>query len=76
MKLADYLANEGHGSLTQLAQPLKVSRGFLSDVAAGKKDVSMAMARLIRIATKDAVTPNDLAEARAEYLAAQSEQAA
>jgi DNA-binding transcriptional regulator YdaS (Cro superfamily) len=76
MKLADFLTAEGAGSLTKLAQRLKVSRGFLSDVAAGKKDVSMSMARLIRIATRGEVTPNDLADARAEYLANQSERAA
>lgn len=75
MKLADYLSTE-RGTLTRLAQHLKVSRGFLSDVAAGKKDVSMSMARLIRIATHGAVTPNDLADARAEFLESQSERAA
>jgi hypothetical protein len=36
----------------------------------------MSMARLIRIATRGEVTPNDLADARAEYLANQSERAA
>jgi len=68
MKLSVYLGKKGGGALSRLADELQVSRGFLSDVAAGKKDCSMAMARMIRAATRGWVTPNDLADARADFL--------
>lgn len=76
MRLNAFLDLQGPGALTKLADRLKTSKGFLSDIAAGRRGCSLAFARQIRIATKGAVTVDDLADERAEYLASQPEEAA
>lgn len=76
MRLNAYLEAQGPGSLSKLAAWLKTPKGHLSNIASGRRECSMSLARLIRIATNGAVTPNDLADARAEYLESQSERAA
>lgn len=72
MKLSAYLEAQGRGAISRFAERLKTSKGFISDIAAGRRGCSLAMARLIRIHTNGQVTPDDLAAAREEWLAAQA----
>ena len=55
MTLKEYFEEMGRGSLTMLAKRLDVSKGYLSDMSAGKKSCSVKMAKRIEAATEGAV---------------------
>lgn len=55
MTLEQYLAEKGRGSLACLADEVKTSRGYLSNIARGHRRPSVEMACRIETATHGAV---------------------
>lgn len=55
MDLQTYFRRQGRGSMTELADALKTSKGYLHEIAKGKRRPSVEMARRIETATQGKV---------------------
>lgn len=60
MTLKDYLTDKGRGSTLRLAEKLKTSDGYLYDIANGKRNCSVKMAKRIEGATGGLVKASTL----------------